>query len=96
MAFFSLVHLTSDINEMFVIYFHFSDLQKMLPDPHLVVDGESRFDLAQGELGESKTKAGVSKDTAVILLCLYSAGFLFVITSLSISVSLLNFSGISW
>lgn len=26
--------------------------QKMVPDPHLVVGGESRFDLAQGELGE--------------------------------------------
>ncbi|MCI4374894.1 hypothetical protein PGIGA_G00012020 [Pangasianodon gigas] len=27
---------------------------KMVSDPHLVVGGESRFDLAQGELGESK------------------------------------------
>lgn len=28
----------------------------MVSDPHLVVDGESRFDFAQGELGESETE----------------------------------------
>lgn len=27
----------------------------MVSDPHLVVGGESRFDLAQGELGECDT-----------------------------------------
>lgn len=28
----------------------------MVSDPQLVVDGESRFDFAQGELGESETE----------------------------------------
>lgn len=46
---------------MHAIYLHLFTLQKLMSDPHLVVGGESRFDLAQGELGKFSTQAGVGK-----------------------------------